>query len=81
MLRMLEEALDRLDVPIRVESMPEEAHLAGGLCFFRGKYTLYIAPRASSAERLEILLSALRQLDTDSIWLPPIVREMIMSKN
>lgn len=78
MLRLLEEALDRLDVLIRVENMPEEAHLSGGLCLLHGKYYLYIAPNTGTSERLEILSDALRQLDTESIWLPPVVREKIL---
>lgn len=74
---MLEEALDRLDVAIRVETMPEETHLSGGLCVVNGKYSVIISTRANVAERIDVLLDALRQLDTESIWLPPAIRERI----
>jgi hypothetical protein len=77
LLSMLEEALDRLEVTVRVEAMPEESHLSGGLCVVNGKYSVIISPRANTAEQVEVLLDALRQLDTESIWLPPLIRERI----
>jgi len=77
---MLEEALDRLDVAIRVETMPEETYLSGGLCIVNGKYSVIISTRANVAERIDVLLDALRQLDTESIWLPPAIRERISNK-
>jgi hypothetical protein len=81
LLRMLEEALDRLGVTIRVEAMPEESRISGGLCAVKGKYSVIISPRANTAEQVEVLLDALRQLDTESIWLPPFVRERISNKS
>lgn len=81
MLTMLEEALDRLDVVIRVETMPEETNLSGGLCVVNGKYSVIISSRANNAERVDVLLNALRQLDTESIWLPPAIREKISDKS
>jgi hypothetical protein len=77
---MLEEALDRLDVGIRVDTMPEETNLAGGLCVVNGKYSVIISSRANAAERIDVMLNALRQMDTESIWLPPAVREKISDK-
>lgn len=74
---MLEEAFDRLDVTVRVETMPEETNLSGGLCVVNGKYSVIISSRTNTAERVDVLLAALRQLDTESIWLPPAIRERI----
>lgn len=78
---MLEEAFDRLGVAIRVETMPEEARLVGGLCIVNGAYSVIISARANTAERVDVLLDALRQLDTESIWLPPAIREKISGKS
>ena len=75
---MLEDALLRLGVSVRVENMPEESRLSGGTCLVRGKQEVFISPRATLAERIAVLVEALRQLDTDSIWLAPAVRECIL---
>lgn len=80
LLTMLEEALDRLGVAVRVETMPEETHLFGGLCVVKGKYSVIISSRATTVERVDVLVDALRQLDSESIWLPPAVREKISEK-
>ncbi len=79
MARMLEDALFRLGVTVRVESMPEESRLSGGSCRICGKQEVFVSPRATLAERIAILVEALRQLDTDSIWLAPAVRERILN--
>ena len=78
MARMLEDALFRLGVAVRVENMPEESQLSGGFCLLRGKQQVFVSPRATLAERIAILVDALRQLDTDSIWLAPAVRERLL---
>lgn len=78
MARMLEEALLRLGVTVRVECMPEESRLSGGTCTVRGKREVFVSPRATLADRVAIMSEALRQLDTDSIWLAPVIREQIL---
>jgi hypothetical protein len=77
MCRILEEALDKLGVTIRQERMPEEARIAGGLCMVYGQLTVIISPFASATERVEVLANALRGLNTESIWLPPAVRDLL----
>jgi hypothetical protein len=78
MVRMLEDALDRLGVTLRVEAMPEESRLDGGMCVVHGQRAVFVSPRASLADRIQILGEALRHLDTESIWLPPAIREQIL---
>ncbi len=78
--RMLEDALDRLGVQVRVERMPDEARLSGGLCFVRGKAEVFVSPRVTEAERIHVLVGALRELDNESIWLPPAVRKLIQKE-
>jgi hypothetical protein len=78
MARMLEDALFRLGVSVRVESLPEESGLSGGTCLVRGKREVFVSPRATLADRVAILTEALRQLDTDSIWLAPVIREQVL---
>jgi len=78
MAKKLEDALFRLGVSVRTESMPEESRLSGGTCTVHGKREVFVSPRASLADRVAILSEALRCLDTNSIWLAPIIRERIL---
>jgi hypothetical protein len=79
LVRFLEEALERLEVEVRIESMPEESHISGGFCTVHGKREVILSPRATVAERIDVLADALRQLDTEAIWLPPAVRRLVES--
>jgi hypothetical protein len=76
-LSALREALERLGVAVRQEKMPEEAAINGGLCVIRGKITLIISPSMGAREKIELYASALRKLDSESIWLPPIIRKIL----
>jgi hypothetical protein len=78
--RLLDEALQRLGVVVRMESLPEESRLRGGFCLVRGKREVFVSPRASLAERIAILSEALSQIDTNSIWLAPVIRERLLDR-
>jgi len=70
----MQDALLRLGVRLRVEELPEEAHVRGGVCRYAGEQVLFVSPAASAAERREQMLAALAGLDADGLWLPPLVR-------
>ncbi len=74
LLVALEDALARLEVPLRVDSMPADARSSGGLVRLRGAHVVIVSARASTAERIDVLVRALRQLDTSTLYLPPAVR-------
>ena len=74
---LLQDALARLDVAVRIERMPDEARIRGGLCTVRGHREVIVSPDSSVGERIDILVRALRQLDTDSLYLPPVIREKL----
>jgi hypothetical protein len=80
MCRMLEDALEKLGIAVRQERMPEEATIAGGLCAVRGRLAVIVSRSASSTERAEVFTNALRQIDTEAIWLPPAIRDLIEEK-
>ena len=71
------DALDRLDVPVRFEPLPEAASLAGGLCVLKGQRLVIVSSEASLPDRIEVLAAALRELDTETLWLAPAVRARI----
>jgi len=77
LLVALEDALARLEVPLRVDAMPAEARSSGGLVRLRGAPVVIVSARASTAERIDVLARALRQLDTSALYLAPAVRARI----
>lgn len=76
-LEALEAALHRLGVRIREEAMADELASAGGLCVIHGQRTVLLAAGAPPWRKAEVLLEALRRLDTEDIWLPPAIRRRL----
>ena len=74
LLVALEDALTRLEVPLRVESMAEDARSSGGLVRLRGAPVVIVSSRSSTAARIDVLVRALRELDTSLLYLAPAVR-------
>lgn len=77
LVRLLHDALGRLGVSVRVEPMPEEAHLVAGHCVLRGVPVLFLSPQAGVAEQRQAMLEALRSLATEDVWLPPALRQLV----
>ena len=80
LVRLLHDLLERLGVPVRIEPMPEEAHLAGGYCLLRGKPALFLSPTASLTEQRDALLDAARAIGTENVWLPPALRSLVEAR-
>jgi len=76
-LTALEEALGRLEVELRVEDLPADARVQGGLCSIDGRPVVLLGRAAPTAERVAVLAAALARLDTSRIYLAPAVRERI----
>jgi hypothetical protein len=79
MTEALEQAAAQLGVQVRYETMTGEVSGAGGLCKVKGQWWVIIDRKVPPAERAATLTDALAQLDTDSVFLPPEVREAIAS--
>jgi hypothetical protein len=77
LLVALEDALARLEVTLRVEPMGEESRSVGGIVRLRGVPVVIVSSRASTAERIGVLVRALRELDTSALFLSPAVRARI----
>lgn len=76
-VRLLHDALTRLGVAVRVEPLPEEAHLAGGYCVLHGAPAIFLSPTASLREQREALLEALCAVESEHVWLPPALRDLV----
>ena len=77
----LEALLARLGVPVRTESfdprMFGDLSSRGGLCRLHGATVVLVDARAPMVDQIAVLAEAASQLDTDSIYTPPAVREVI----
>ncbi len=76
-LILLEELADRLDIPIRYESITDDLTGPGGLCRIEGKHTLLIDVKATTEERIRIMTEALRRFDLSAVYVKPALRELL----
>jgi hypothetical protein len=80
MTEALEAAASQLGVRVRYEALTSPGAGAGGLCRVHGELCVIIDKRTTPAERTSILADALSGLDTDGVFLPPQVREVVQSR-
>ena len=76
--KVLIDSLRRISVTVRVERVEDSS---GGFCRLDDHPLVVLSPDALRSRRIEILLHALRQLDTSGIYLPPAVRDLIDREN
>ncbi len=67
----------RLGVAMRFEAFEPGAARRGGLCKVRGASLILVDARASVLEQIATLEAALRKLDLEGIFVPPLVRARI----
>jgi hypothetical protein len=53
---------------------------SGGLCKVKGTWCVIIDRRTPAADRAALLIEALAGFDTDSVYLPPQLREAVAAK-
>jgi hypothetical protein len=78
---ILETAATQLGVKVRYETMAVSGPTGGGgLCKIKGDWCVIIDKKTAASERVSILTDALAGMDTDGIFLPPKVREMLAQR-
>jgi len=77
MTEALEQAATHLGVRVRYETMTGETAGSGGLCKVKGQWCVIIDRKTPAAERAALLVEALAEFDTESIYLPPEVRDAL----
>ncbi|PKN68270.1 MAG: hypothetical protein CVU54_15400 [Deltaproteobacteria bacterium HGW-Deltaproteobacteria-12] len=78
LLSQLTELAEKLGISVREENINlEESTGAGGLCRVEGKYILLLNSRAAVKEKNQVALRALRHFDLSSIYLKPVIRELL----
>lgn len=76
----LEHAAEHLGVRVRYETMTGETAGSGGLCKLKGQWCVIIDRKTPPADRVALLIDALAQFDTDTVYLPPQLREALAAK-
>ena len=76
-LSLLEELADKIDIPIRYETIEDELTGPGGLCRIEGKFILIINSTATTTEKTQIMIEALRKFNLDDIYIRPALRELL----
>jgi hypothetical protein len=72
----LEGALRKLGIVVRFEALQGPAR-RGGMCKVRGEPRIVVDARAPVLEQIATLEAALRTMDLEGIFLPPLVRARI----
>jgi hypothetical protein len=75
---ILETAAQQLGVKVRYENLVASGPTGGGgLCKIKGEWCIIIDKKTAPSERASILCDALATMDTETVSLPPKVREML----
>jgi hypothetical protein len=78
---ILEAAAQQLGVKVRYENLISSGPTGGGgLCKVKGDWCVIIDKKTAPSERASILSDALATMDTDGIFLPPKVRELLAQR-
>jgi hypothetical protein len=76
----LEQAAAQLGVKVRYETMTGDSSGAGGLCKIRGEWTVIMDRKSPPSDRAGLLIEALATFDTDTVYLPPQIREALAER-
>src|SRR4051812_19857907 len=76
----LEQAAAQLGVKVRYETMTGDSSGAGGLCKIRGEWTVIMDRKSPPSDRAGLLIDALATFDTDTVYLPPQIREALADR-
>ena len=79
-LDLLEELAENLGVQISYEPITLDEDFGtrpGGVCLLKGQRLIIINPHASTKEKIRILSESVKQFDLDTIYLPPVLRELL----
>ena len=76
LLERLVQAAEDLGMEVRYENIARPGY-PGGLCRVKDKWVVILNKGAPADEKVDALSAALASRDTDGVFLPPDVRELI----
>ena len=77
-LNQLEELIERLGITIRYEplNIAGSVHI-GGYCRVKGQDVVIINKKATSREKMHVLIDALKRRDLSEVFMLPSLREIL----
>ncbi len=76
LLERMEQAATDLGLEVRYENISKPGY-AGGLCRVKDVWVVILNKGAPADEKVDVLASALASRDTEGVFLPPDVRELV----
>jgi hypothetical protein len=77
-LSQLEGLAYQLGIPIRYEKIAEEElKSTGGLCRVKGETVIIINSKASTKDKIQALVKALKNFDLSNVYIRPALRELL----
>ncbi len=77
-LDQLEALAYGLGVEVRYEKIPQDdVTISGGLCRLKGQNVVVIDARATTKDRIRILVQALKAFDLTDVYIRPALRQLL----
>ena len=78
MLKSLEDAAEKLNVTVRYDDLKKGVvNTAGGSCILKGDHYVLVHKHLSDSEKADLLADALSEMEIDSIYLAPEIRQLL----
>lgn len=79
LLSQFVELADKLEILVRDENIniDESSTSPGGLCRVEGKYVVILNSKATVKEKIQVMITALRQFDLRDMYVKPVIRELL----
>lgn len=82
LLAQLEEVAQSLQIDVRHEPIKKEgSFFPGGLCKIKNEHVLFINPKATREDKIQIFVNALRRFDLSQVYLKPGLRDVIEDRS
>ncbi|MGK7346540.1 MAG: hypothetical protein ACNS63_12115 [Candidatus Nitrospinota bacterium M3_3B_026] len=79
-LRAMEEAARKLGLEVEYKSLgDDEIDVASGACRVKDRRLLIVDSRLPAALRVKAMARVLRNMETETVYLPPLAREIMES--
>jgi hypothetical protein len=77
-LSYLEELAEKLEILVRDENINiDESYSSGGLCRVEGKHVIILNSKATVKEKIQVMITALKQFDLTDMYIKPVIRELL----
>ncbi len=80
-LHHLEELAEKLSIKVVYEDLKKEGITSkGGLCKVKGEDRIIVNKNLTTADRVDMLANELSKFDTDHLYIPPAIKEILGKK-